>query len=316
MTPEVSVIIPSFNYAHYIGGGIESVLRQSFCNLELLIIDDESTDDTEHVVRAYLADRRVQFHRVEHSGVSAAKNTGIRMARGRFIAFLDADDRWLPTKLTKQLALFASDPELAVAYSRRILIDEQGRRLQYEQPALYRGHILEAIFHTNFVCQSSAVVRGDIFEEVGLFDERCPPVEDYDLWLRIARWFRFDYVNEPLVEYRVGHASLSTRYADRLLIALEIMERFLDEQRGSELIHPAMVRKARAETYFHLSLAKRPHSTMEALRSNLKGLAASPSYLPAWKGLLSLPMPERGRRLIRRLLGSPENWERRPASAA
>jgi glycosyltransferase involved in cell wall biosynthesis len=316
MTPQISVIIPSYNYGRYIGGTIESVLRQTFADWELLIIDDGSTDQTRDVVQPYLDDERVSFHPIDHGGVSAAKNAGIQMARGAFVAILDADDRWLPTKLEKQLSLFGSRPELGVVYSRRLLIDAQGRPLQYTQPTLYRGNILEAIFQTNFVCQSTAMIRRDVFEDVGLFDERYPPVEDYDLWLRIARWYPFDYVDEPLVEYRVGHASLSTRYADRLLIALEIMERFLSDQRGRELISPATVRTAKAETLCHLSLAKRPYSSLAALRFNLKGLAASPGYLPAWKALASLPLPERGRRLLRRLLGKPVDWERKRVTAA
>ncbi len=316
MTPEVSIVIPSYNYARFIGEAITSVLEQTAPHFELLVIDDASTDDTADVVRPFLTDKRVQFHVVEHGGVSAAKNTGIRMSRAPLIAFLDADDRWLPRKLKRQLALFANDRELGVAYTRRLLINEDGQHLEYEQPTLYRGEILARIFHTNFVCQSSAIVRRDVFEEVGFFDERYPPVEDYDLWLRIARWFRFDYVDEPLVEYRVGHASLSTRYADRLLLALTVMERFLDEYGGRDKIPASVVREARAETYFHISLAKRGHAPLEALRFTLKGLAASPSYLPAWKGLASLPVPERGRRLLRRMLGRPVDWERKPVQSA
>jgi glycosyltransferase involved in cell wall biosynthesis len=316
MTPEVSVVIPSYNYGRYIGGALASVLAQTVTNFEVIVVDDQSTDDTLAVVQSYLGDSRVQLHPIEHSGVAAAKNTGIRLGRAPLIAFLDADDRWLPTKLERQLALFEADPELGVGYTRRWLINDHGQRLEYDQPTLYRGHILEEIFHTNFVCQSSAVVRRDVFEEVGFFDERYPPVEDYDLWLRIARWFRFDYVDEPLVEYRVGHASLSTRYGDRLLVALEIMNRFLHEHGGRDLIRPSVVRQARAETYFHLSLAKRQQAPLSALRYNLQGLAHSPSYLPAWKGLASLPVPERGRRLIRRLLGRPVDWERRPVASA
>jgi glycosyltransferase involved in cell wall biosynthesis len=311
MTPEVSVVIPSYNYGRFIGDALASALGQTTPNIEVIVVDDGSTDHTPEVIQSYRGDGRVVFCPIEHSGVAAAKNTGIRQSRAPLIAFLDADDRWLPTKLEKQLRLFRDDPELGVAYTRRLLINEDGQRLQYEQPTLHRGWILEEIFHTNFVCQSSAVVRREVFEEVGFFDERYPPVEDYDLWLRIARWFRFDYVDEPLVEYRVGHASLSTRYADRLLTALEIMHRFLKEG-GREMIRPAVVRQATAETYFHLSLAKRQQAPLSALRFNLKGLAASPAYLPAWKGLMSLPLPEKARRMIRRLLGRPADWERRP----
>src|SRR5262249_36589830 len=150
------------------------------------------------------------------------------------------------------LALFGADPDLGVVYSRRLLVDEAGQRLEYEQPPLHRGYVLEALFQTNFVCLSSAVVRREVIEEVGFFDERFPPAEGFDLWLRAAGWFRFDYVDEPLVHYRLGHTSLSSGNDDKLLTALEVMDRFLEEQ-GPHVLPSALVRQARAETYFHLS---------------------------------------------------------------
>jgi glycosyltransferase involved in cell wall biosynthesis len=315
MAPAVSVVVPSYNYGRFIGHALASVVNQTVTDVEVLVVDDGSTDDTAAVVRPFLKDRRVQFHATDHAGVAAAKNTGIRLSRAPLVAFLDADDVWMPAKLERQLARFAADPELGVVYSRRLLIDGAGRPLEYEQPSLHRGWIVTELFQNNFVCQSSAVVRGEAFEEVGLFDERCPPAEDFDLWLRLARWFRFDYVDEPLVGYRVGHASLSSGNDDKLRIALDIMDRFLEEQGGRDVIPPAVVRRARAETYYHLALAKRQRAPLAALGFNLRGLALAPAYLPAWKGLVSLPVPERGRRLVRRLLGKPVDWTvRKPVS--
>jgi len=158
------------------------------------------------------------------------------------------------------------------------------------------------------VCHSSAVVRRAVLDDVGLFDERCPVIQDYDLWLRVAKRYRFDYVDEPLVKYRIGHASLTARTENRLLVALDIMRRFLEENGGRERVRWHVVRQARAETYFNLSLTQRHRAPWSALKSNLKALANAPGYLPAWKGLVSLALPEKGRRLARRLLGKPVDW--------
>jgi glycosyltransferase involved in cell wall biosynthesis len=310
MTPAVSVIITTYNYGHYVAGALESVLGQTVRDLEVIVVDDGSTDHTAEVIRPYLGDARVRFHPIPHGGVSVAKNTGIRQTRAPLVSFLDADDLWLPHKLERQLALFQSDPELAVAYCRRLLINEAGQEIAYRQPALHRGMVLEPLFRTNFVCQTSAVVRRAVLDEVGLFDERYPPVEDYDLWLRVAARYRFDYVDEPLVKYRVGHASLTARTENRLLIAMQVMRRFLEEG-GRERISARVVRRAWAETYFHLSLTQRQRCLASALKSNLQALAQAPAYLVAWKGLASLALPEKGRRLVRRLLGKPVDWTMR-----
>jgi hypothetical protein len=224
------------------------------------------------------------------------------------VAFLDADDVWLPDKLERQLPLFQADPDLGVVYSRRRLMNEDGVEVVYEQPVLYRGMVLQPLFRTNFVCQSSAVVRRAVLDDVGLFDEGCPVIQDYDLWLRVAAHYHFDYVDEPLVKYRIGHASLTARTENRLLVALDIMRRFLDTDGGRNVIPPDVVRWARAETYFHLSLTQRHRAPWSALRSNLKALAHAPGYWTAWKGLVSLALPEQGRRLARRLLGKPVDW--------
>ncbi|HJT77666.1 MAG TPA: glycosyltransferase, partial [Gemmataceae bacterium] len=216
MTPRVSVVVATYNYARFLGGALESALGQTFRDLEVIVVDDGSTDDTAAVVRPYLADGRVSYVRTDHVGQPAAKNVGVRLARAPLVAFLDADDRWLPAKLARQVPLFDADPGLGVVYARRRLIDEEGWPLEYEQPVLHRGEVLGPLFERNFVCFSSAVARREVLECEGLFDEALPLAIDFDLWLRVARHYRFDYVDEPLVEYRVGHASLSRRQDERL----------------------------------------------------------------------------------------------------
>jgi glycosyltransferase involved in cell wall biosynthesis len=313
MTPAVSVVIATYNYARYLSAAVDSALRQTFPSFEVVILDDGSTDATPHVVRPLLADPRVSYHRTEHGGVAAAKNAGVALSRAPLVAFLDADDVWMPTKLARQVALFRGDPGLGVAYTRRWLIDERGRRLEYEQPPLFRGRVLDQLYRTNFVCFSSAMVRRCALDEAGPFDEGLALAVDYDLWLRVALRYRFDYIDEPLVEYRTGHANLSSRSEERLATALRVMHRFLDERGGRDVLDPAAIRFAEAETCYHIGLSRRSTSRLAALPWYLRALALSPGFVPAWRGLVSLPLPESARRLLRRALGRPVDWTvRRP----
>src|SRR5262249_20149858 len=121
MTPAVSVVVATFNYGRYLAGALDSALAQTTSDLEIIVVDDGSTDETQLVIKPYLENPRIRYHGTDHRGQPAAKNVGVRLARASLVAFLDADDLWLPTKLEKQLALFSADPALAVVYSRRIL---------------------------------------------------------------------------------------------------------------------------------------------------------------------------------------------------
>jgi glycosyltransferase involved in cell wall biosynthesis len=222
--PTVSVVMAAKNYARFLPAAVESVLAQTFPDWELLVIDDGSADATPAVVRSYLGDPRVKYVRSDNLGQSRAKNLGIGLSRGRFVAFLDADDAWQPTKLEKQLARFRGD--VGVVYCRRSLMDEEGRPLsQKPSPAPPTGRVLTPMFVQNFVCFSSVIVRREVFSAVGAFDPEWDLAIDYDLWLRVARGFGFDFVDEELVAYRTGHGNLSKKLADRVATALSIMHR-------------------------------------------------------------------------------------------
>lgn len=289
--PTVSVVIATYNYGRFLAGALDSVLAQTFTDWEAIVVDDGSTDNTPEVVCPYLADRRIHYERTDHLGQPAAKNVGIRHSRGTLVAFLDADDLWLPTKLERQVALFRSDPELGVAYSRRQYMDESGRVLFKEQPPLHRGHVLPQMFKDNFVCFSSSMVRRAVFDDVGVFDERIPLAIDYDLWLRVAQRYRFDYVDDPLVCYRTGHANLSRRGEERLFIALDIMRRFLDERGGRNAFDQRVVRQAYAETYLHVGQLKARRSRLAALPWYGRSLTKMPLLPETWKAVVKLFLP-------------------------
>jgi glycosyltransferase involved in cell wall biosynthesis len=233
MTPRVSIVMAAKNYARFLPQAVESVLAQTVADWELLIIDDGSSDATPQALRPFLNDSRIRYVRSDKLGQSRAKNLGIRLSRGPFVAFLDADDAWLPTKLHKQLERFeaascaaASSSRTGVVFCRRQFMDESGRlAVSKPQPAPPTGQVLSQMFVQNFVCFSSAMVRRQVFSHVGAFDPDWDLAIDYDLWLRVAKHFPFDFIDEELVLYRTGHGNLSKKLADRVATALSIMHR-------------------------------------------------------------------------------------------
>jgi glycosyltransferase involved in cell wall biosynthesis len=316
MTPAVSVIVPTYNYARFLPAALDSALGQTFRDFEALVIDDGSTDDTPEVVRPYLADPRVRYHRVANGGPARARNVGLGLARAPLVAFLDADDLWLPAKLERQVALFRRDPGLGLVYTRRRLMDEEGCDLDCGEPAPHRGDVLRALLACNFLCLATCMLRREVFTAVGTFDETLKQSEDFDLWLRIAERYRFDYVDEQLVRYRVGHASISRHVEERLRTVVLILRRF-QERRGRQAPLPrALLRSKLAGVYSDFALQLRDRSRWRALSCYARALWTCPGHGPAWLGVGSLFLPERARRLLRRALGRPVDWRVRRRARA
>ena len=247
--PRVAVVMAAKNYAKFLPAAVESVLAQTVTDWELVIVDDGSSDDTPEVVKPFLADARVKCVRSDRLGQPRAKNLGVRLTAAPLVAFLDADDAWLPAKLEKQLPLFR-DPRVGVGYCHRTLIDESGAPLPVQPPqAIPAGPTLPAVFARNFVCFSSVVMRREVFELSGGFDPELDLAIDYDLWLRVAAHAEFAGVAEKLVLYRTGHANLSKRLADRVLTADSIMTRALDRRDLRGRLLKSLVGEGYASTY-------------------------------------------------------------------
>jgi len=229
--PMVSVVIPTYNRAHLLGRAIKSVLDQTYQDFELIIVDDASTDNTKEVVKR-LDDPRIRYVRHEENrGGAAARNTGIKTARGQFIAFQDSDDRWLPDKLEKQMRVFKSaSPKVGVVYTGFWrLRDGEKTYIPSSKVTRREGDIHDVLLEKNFVTTQTAVVRKECFGKAGMFDERLPRLQDWDLWIRISRYYHFLYVGEPLVEVYYTPDSISSD--DKALIMAEklILERYSND---------------------------------------------------------------------------------------
>ncbi len=187
--PRVTVVTPAYNVAQYIGEAVDSVLRQTFTDFEYLVVDDGSQDNSVEVVRQHAGhDPRFRLVPGEHRGLSAVRNTGIREARGQYIAYLDGDDRWHPQFLERQVALIESlPPDVGLVFSRCRLILENGTVVFYQWQRSGRYDFDDFLVGSNPArCGSSLLIRRSCFEDVGTFDEDLASVEDLEMWLRIA----------------------------------------------------------------------------------------------------------------------------------
>jgi glycosyltransferase involved in cell wall biosynthesis len=202
-TVEVSIIIPTYNRGWIVKEAIDSVMAQDYRDFELIIVDDGSTDNTPYILDSYRDDIRV--FRQQNRGVSAARNRGLAAASGRFIAFLDSDDLWLPQKLKRQVDFFNSTPDACICQTEEIWIRNNMRVNPKKRHKKPRGMIFEPSLSLCLVSPSAVMIRASLFEQVGGFDETLPACEDYDLWLRISCRYPVYLIDTPLIIKRGGH---------------------------------------------------------------------------------------------------------------
>lgn len=212
--PKTSVIIPAYNAMAYLPETVESVLNQTFADFEIIIVNDGSSDGIEQWV-SQLTDPRIRLISQKNQGLAGARNTGIANACSEYLAFLDADDLWEPTKLEKQVQILEENPEVGLVYTWVAYIDENGQSTGRVFKNQEEGDVWKKLTEHNIVeCGSVALVRRSCFETCGDFDRNLRSFgEDWDMWLRIASRYPFKVVKEPLVYYRQLSSSASKNWA-------------------------------------------------------------------------------------------------------
>lgn len=205
---KVSVIIPVYNRAAQAREAIASVLAQTVSEFEILLIDDGSEDGLSALQNE---DPRIRYFFQKRRGVSAARNHGIRMARGAYIAFLDSDDLWLPKKLEKEIRFFKEHPDFSIVQTEEVWIRNGVRVNPGKKHQKRAGWIFRESLPLCRISPSAVMIRREVFEVVGLFDETFPVCEDYDLWLRITPHFQVGLIPEALTVKRGGHPDQLSR---------------------------------------------------------------------------------------------------------
>jgi glycosyltransferase involved in cell wall biosynthesis len=246
--PRVSVIIPSYNHAHYVQDAIQSVLNQDYDDYEIIVIDDGSKDNTREVVARF--GEKIRYIWQENKGLPGARNTGIKAANGDLIALLDSDDTWLPGFLSATVARLEGDPRLGAVHTGFYFVDEHGQRLpQVSTETVPDDQMYDRLLDGEFFVPAAVVTRRECFDRVGLFDEAFRGSEDWDIWLRVARAYRFAGIPTPLVNYRM-HSSNMTKDPEYMLnYQLMVVEKHFGLPDGAPERWPPERQRAYAAVY-------------------------------------------------------------------
>jgi glycosyltransferase involved in cell wall biosynthesis len=216
--PPVSVVIPTYNRAPLLARSLRSVLGQSYGEFEVIVVDDGSTDGTAGVVAGFDDPRLRYVALARNAGAAAARNVGIRLARGKFLAFQDSDDEWVPSKLSKQMAAFGRGPAAGpgVVYSDMQRVWRDGSTAYLPAPDVLPGRLVGGPERFYQVCDlgvQSAVIRREWLDAAGHFNEELPALEDLEMFIRLSRLCAFERLREPLVRYHDTQGLSKDRYA-------------------------------------------------------------------------------------------------------
>ncbi len=281
--PLVSVIIPTYNRSDLLGRAVKSVLSQTFTDLEIVIVDDCSNDQTPVVVKRLKdSDPRIRYIRLkENQGGPRARNRGIREARGKYIGLLDDDDQWLPQKLKEQVKRFREGPdELGLLYGGfKIIQPNQPERTKMPK---HRGDIFKPLLRGCLIGSPTNLVKRECFDRVGLFDPKLKSCQDWDIWVRIAKEFQGDYLDQVVAIYYLhNQGQISTDYANKAQGVQRIFEKhYPDLKRYPKILNHRIRGLVR-----YLAAADRKK---EARFWQSKLLLREPLFFDHWKGLFRM----------------------------
>ena len=304
--PTVSVVIPAYNAARWIGETLDSILAQTFQDFAVIVVDDGSTDDTAAVVAGF-GERVCCMHK-SNGGQSSARNVGIRAARGEYIAFVDADDLWAKEKLRLQVDLLKRTG-LAWVYCDALAFDDESGKPLFKFGELvqqYDGDILKPLFLADFIPSPTPIIQKSVFEHVGYFDEdrTLQNREDWDMWLKIAACYPIGLVSEPLANYRVHSTSMTSSEDPQVFLQghFAVIERAI--AREPTRLAP-LKNQAIANRYVH---AGRSMAGQGNTRGAREMFAQAIQYCPGqWQAYIFLISTFFGRQMIARLV----KWNRR-----
>ncbi|GBO90148.1 glycosyltransferase [Marinobacter salsuginis] len=298
----VSVIVPVYNRAHLLTETVESILAQTYRNIEIILVNDGSTDNSLEVIKALQQENHdvIRIVDQDNQGQTIARNNGVEQSCGRYVAFLDSDDLWVPDKLEQQIPLF--DENVGLVYGGVELIDECGETIGFDacDPDV-QGEIYPQLLVKNRMTGGSVVVLREALDRVGLFDPEFSAAENWDLWLRICKVYQARLVNKPVVKYRRHENNMSKDMMLMLNAKRKIMVKHCDKNSPDKLI-ARYSRLAEADLLYKLGVYYFSREKFgEAIRNFLQVIMISPLYEDTPVRLLRCFLGCRGNRMLRKL---------------
>lgn len=274
--------------AQFIEEALDSLLNQTYENIQCIIIDDGSVDDTKARVSKYLEDPRFEYHFQENKGQTVAKNEGIKRAKGEYVCFLDSDNVWTLDKVDVQLKAFENLPEeCKIIYTEQLYIDGNGDPIHTPVIERFSGQISEELLFENFVTFNTVMVKKECFDELGLMDENLKRSIDYELWLRFSTKYHFQYIANMTTYYRHWEGQMSNDKTARYDVSLQIMADFMQEHKN--LLRDSVVKKAWANAFLARgNYARLRNEHMKALKLYFKAFKYNPLSLPLLKSLVKM----------------------------
>lgn len=211
----VSILMPVYNGEQYLLETIESALAQTYKNFELLIVNDGSTDNSKSIISAYLSNPKIRYFEQQNAGVAAARNLALRNANGKYIGFLDQDDLWLPDKLSTQIEFLETNQEIAFVHSRQDYIQADGAPIaDYPKDWVsdLHGKCFTELFKRNRIAVLTVLLRKNVIDDIGFFNETVSRADDYELWLRICSKYPIGFQYKKLALYRCHDTNASHDY--------------------------------------------------------------------------------------------------------
>ena len=247
--PVVSIIIPAYNMADLTAQTVESILAQTYKNIEIIVVDDGSKDKTRERMLSF--DDKIKYVYKENGGACSARNVGIRMAQGEYIGLIDCDDLYLPNKVELCVNFLEKNPGCGFVYTDAYYIDinnQMIRRHSYARSKI-SGWIKEKLIISNVICNSTVILRKDCLEKTGLFDETIFPPADWDMWLKLSEHFKAGYIDQPLTKYRVTSSGCFNNMETTRRESLIVLDNFF--RRNPDVSQRI---KSKAYSRFHLSM--------------------------------------------------------------